>query len=73
MCFRYKTIALYLYMKKKNTIKTTTSYYEMRRESRRKAMEHIVSSVYSATKFLKSIGVLNQSGNLSNNYKHKKV
>ena len=43
---------------KKTSVKTTISYYEMRKESRRKVMEHIVSSVCSATKFLKSVGIL---------------
>ena len=58
---------------KKTSVKTTISYYEMRKESRRKVMEHIVSSVCSATKFLKSVGILNRNGDLSNNYKPKKV
>ena len=58
---------------KKTYVKTNISYYEMREKSRRKAMQHIVSSVSSATKNMKSVGILNRNGNLSNNYKPKKV
>ena len=58
---------------KKTFTKTTTISYEMRKESRYKAMKNIISSADSAIKFLKSIGVLNRSGNLSNNYKPKKA
>lgn len=57
---------------KKTSTKTTTSSYEVRKESRGKAMKDVVSSADSATKFLKSVGILNRSGNLSKDYKPKR-
>jgi len=48
------------------------SSYEVRRESRNKVMNDVVSSADSATRFLKSVGILNRNGNLSENYNPKR-
>ncbi len=50
----------------------TTRAYASRKESRSKVMRDVVSSAESATRFLKSVGVLNSSGNLSKDYKLKR-
>lgn len=43
-----------------------------REESRAVVIKNAVSSVESATRFLKEVGVLNRQGNLSKFYKTKK-
>lgn len=63
-------------MEKKGTMEKApakiASSYEVRRESRNKVMRDVVSSADSATRFLKSVGILNRSGNLSKDYKSKR-